>query len=315
MAQIQFVNLEDLVNKNHIYRKFKEVFNFSSFDKILKSLEHQDKFKGFGTIRLFKCILLQHLEDLSDRELERFIAENNSAKWFCEFKLLDKTPDYSVFSKFRKRLGIERLEEMFLTLKAQLKAKGLMNEFFTVVDATHLVTKSTLWEERDKAIKEKQEKLNNTFLPKVANDKEARIGCKGKNKFWYGYKITRSIDTQSGLINQTCVTSANVSDVKAMEQVLPSQGAVYADKGYCSKEMEIELQKRNCVLRAIKKNNMKDKNRDLDRFITKIRAPYERMFSQMRKRARYIGRIKNQFSEFLDAMSFNLKRLVVLSAA
>ena len=315
MSQTQLVNLENLVDKNHIYRKFKQVFNFSIFDEILKSLERQDKFKGFGAIRLFKCILLQHLEDLSDRELQRFIAENTAAKWFCEFELLDKTPDYSVFSKFRKRLGIERLEEMFLILKEQLKTKGLMNEFFTVVDATHLVTKSTLWEERDKAIKEKQEKLNNALVSKFAKDKEARIGCKGRNKFWYGYKITRSIDTQSGLINSTHVTPANVPDVQVLEKVLPSQGAIYADKGYCSKEMEIELEKRNCVLRAVKRNNMKDKNRGLDKFITRVRAPYERMFSQIRKRARYIGRIKNQFSEFLDAMSFNLRRLVVLSVA
>jgi hypothetical protein len=29
------------------------------------------------------CLLLQFIEDLSDRELERFIAENASAKWFC----------------------------------------------------------------------------------------------------------------------------------------------------------------------------------------------------------------------------------------
>jgi len=30
--------------------------------------------------------------------------------------------------------------------------------------------------------------LNNAVLPKVAADKQARIGCKGKDKYWYGYR-------------------------------------------------------------------------------------------------------------------------------
>lgn len=53
------------------------------------------------------------MEDLSDRELERYLQENNAAKWFCEFKLSEKTADYSVFSKFRKRLGTNFLSKVF----------------------------------------------------------------------------------------------------------------------------------------------------------------------------------------------------------
>jgi hypothetical protein len=41
-----------------------------------------------------------------------------------------------------------------------------MNEVFSFIDATSLIAKATLWEERDKAIKEKYEKLNNTKLLK-----------------------------------------------------------------------------------------------------------------------------------------------------
>jgi transposase len=46
-------------------------------------------------------LLLQHLEDISDRALERFLQENTAAKWFCNFALSDKTPTYSIFSKMR----------------------------------------------------------------------------------------------------------------------------------------------------------------------------------------------------------------------
>ncbi len=45
-----------------------------------------------------------------------------------------------------------------------------------------------------------------------------------------------------------------------------------------------------------------------------LRAPYERVFSHRPKRVRYRGLAKNQFAAFLQAMVFNLKRLVVLDA-
>jgi len=140
---------------------------------------------GYGSARLFKCTLLQHLEDLSDRELERFFQENLATKWFCGFSINEKTPDYSCLRKFRDRLGVARFQEMFKALRDQLKAEGLMNEFFSVVDASYLIAKANLWEARDKAKKLKYQKLNNEVLPEVPCDKEA------KNKFWYGYKITR----------------------------------------------------------------------------------------------------------------------------
>ena len=220
----------------------------------------------------------------------------------------------SCFGKFRDRLGEARLQEMFEALRDQLKATGLMNEFFSVVDASHLIAKANLWEERDKAKKLKYQKLNNEVLPEVACDKEAKIGCKGKNKFWYGYKVTRCIDMQSGLINRTDLSGANVHDLRTLERVAPSRGGVYTDKGFCSRVLEKKLEKEGIVLRAIKKNNMKRKDPDFDRYISKCRSPFERMFSRMRKRARFRGKEKNLFAEILECINFNLKRLVVLKA-
>lgn len=49
--------------------------------------------KGKGVVRLFKCLLLQFMEDLSDRELMRFLEENNAGKWFCGFSLTEKTAE------------------------------------------------------------------------------------------------------------------------------------------------------------------------------------------------------------------------------
>ena len=118
------------------------------------------------------------MEDLSDRQLERYFQENIAAKYFCGFLLGEDTPDHSCFGKVRSRIGTNLLSEIFSDARNQLKSKGYISEVFTFIDATHLISKAQLWEERDKAIKAKYEKLNNEVLPKVAHDKQARIGCK-----------------------------------------------------------------------------------------------------------------------------------------
>ena len=84
------------------------------------SVEKEAAYKGYGVSRLFKCLVLQFMEDISDRELERYIQENNAAKWFCDFGLTESTPDHSVFSRIRKRIGTNKLSQIFNLLKDQL---------------------------------------------------------------------------------------------------------------------------------------------------------------------------------------------------
>ena len=78
------------------------------------------------------------------------------------------------------------------------------------------------------------------------------------------------------MINKVASTSANLIDSKDFKNVAPNSGAVYADKGYC------------------------DKND---------------VFSKQNKRVRYQGIAKNQFTAFMKAITFNFKRLLVISAS
>ena len=270
--------------------------------------------KAFGIVRLFKCLLLQFMEDLSDRELERYLSDSTAAKWFCEFSLTEATPDPTVFTRVKAMIDIHKLSKIFSILRDQLRSKGYISDVFTFVDVSHLISKAQLWEETDAARKKRDDKLNNKVLPKVAHDKQARIGCKGNHKFWYGYKKHVSVDMQSGLINKVAITPGNLTDAKGFKHVCPRQGAVYADKGYCTSSSIKEATTRGVHLGAIKKNNMRGKNFDLDHFYSQVRAPFERVFSQDRKQARYAGSAKNQFSAFMSALCFNLKRLCVLQS-
>jgi len=66
--------------------------------------------------------------------------------------------------------------------------------------------------ERDAAIQAGESALNNRTVKQYSSDKQARFGCKGKQKFWFGYKGHVGVDMSSGLIEKAAVTPANVSD-------------------------------------------------------------------------------------------------------
>lgn len=313
--QVEMVMLDQLVPQDHPYRRVLNVVDMGRLCGPILDLDKPGRgAEGFGIVTLFRCLLLQFMEDLSDRELERYLQENNAGKFFCGFGLTERTPDYSLFTKVRSRIGTQRLSQLFASMRDQLKAKGWVSDVFTFVDATHLISKAKLWQERDTAIAAGYEKLNNEVLPHVAVDPDARIGCKGKDKFWYGYKQHTSVDMSSGLVQKVAVTAANVSDAAGLKHICPSEGAVYGDKGYCVGPAQREVARRGCHDGCIKRNNMKGKDRDRDRWISKIRAPFERVFSKRNPRVRYRGLVKNQFAAFMGALGLNLKRLLVLQA-
>ena len=144
MRQVEMISLEDLVDESHSYREFCNIWSFESVEKRLKKLEKENAHKGYGLLRLFKCLLLQFMENLSDRELERYMKENVAAKWFCQFNLRDKTPDHTVFCQTRKKIGTNVLSKIFADLRDQLKKQGMISEVFTFVDAAHLISKANL---------------------------------------------------------------------------------------------------------------------------------------------------------------------------
>jgi transposase, IS5 family len=307
-----FFALDELIPVDHPYRKLDQLLSFSEISKPYYSLYSMNGRKEKGVEFGLRALVLQFIEDLSDREMERFLQENLAGKWFCELGIGEKSPDHSYFGDFRKRLGTERLMNIFSHVRGSLREMGLIKEIFTFVDASQLVSKLTTWDDRDKAIKLGLEKFNNKTAGKVATDKQARFGCKGQNKYWYGYKEHASVDMQSGLINKIAATSADVTDAQGLQHVCPKDGAVYGDKGYCVNPAKITLKRKGCHDATIKKANMKDKNRHKDRWLSSIRSPYERVFAHRNKQVRYRGLKKVQFQVGIRALVFNLKRLMAL---
>lgn len=308
------MDLSDQVRQHKLY-KIQQTVDLSSLVYRLKDLEHEVGRHGYGLDVGLKSLFLQFFYDLSDRELEDRLRYDLGFKWFCGFTAFEQTPDHSYFGRFRERVGTQRMGKLFKAIVKKAKEKHLIRGVFHFVDATSIVTKNTTWAERDKAIKQGEEALNNSNVKKYSADPQARFGCKGKSKFWFGYKGHVGVDMGSGLIESAAVTEANISDQAGFKTICPRDGQmVFGDKSYCLKPAQEAMAVRGVVSGAIFKQNMIGKNKDLDRWRSSVRAPFEGVFSKFEKRARYRGHAKVQFQFFMDAFVHNVKRLVAINS-
>ncbi len=172
------------VGLDHAYRKLNKLIDFDSLTTPLEQLSSPLGQHGIPIVKGVKAMLLQFWEDYSDREMERAVCENLAIRWFCGFSLIEKTPDHTYFCKLRKKVGTKRLANMFNFINDELQRQGLLGNIFYFIDASTIITKTALWEERDKAIKDGHDKLNNLVVKDYAADKQARW-CQLPSKFHF----------------------------------------------------------------------------------------------------------------------------------
>jgi len=306
---------EKLVKEDHAFRKLKKIIDFEELIAPYRKLYSDTGAEGIDVIKGFKALLIQFWEDYSDREMEKVLEENVAVKWFCGFALLEKTPDHSYFGKLRKRLGTKNMADIFNGVNNHLRAKGLFGDVFKFIDASSIVTKTALWEERDKAIAQGEERLNNANVEKYAADKDARWGAKSKTNIWFGYKRHHNVDMRFGLIDRVVVTPANVPDPKALKNIITPNTMTFMDKIYDQKKAYQILKANNCHSGIIMKNNNKLKNKNLDKWKSTTRMPFEGNFSKLRKRAKFRSQVKVLFQCFSEAIVHNLKKAVVILPA
>lgn len=300
---------------DHPLETLSQVLDFEQLVAPLRELYSHLGQRGVPITKGFKAMLVQFWEDYSDRQMERSVRENFAVRWFCGFSLQEKTPDHSYFCKLRKRIGPERLAQILNQINQELNDQGLFGNVFTFVDASSLVTKMALWEERDQAIKEGEKKLNNLVVSRYAADKDAKWGAKSKNNIWFGYKRHAAVDMRHGLISQTMVTPANVPDFKVLGQICPYKQAVFLDKLYDCQPANQVLLRHNCHAATIRKKNNPIKNPRLDKWRSQVRMPFEGTFSHLSKKARYRGLPWVSFQNIMETITYNLKKAVVILPA
>ena len=200
---------------------------------------------AYPPLLLFKCLLLQkwfHID--SDPELENMINDRWSFKEFLNFSLGKPSPDHSTFSRFRKRLPKEAMDQINSEILRQFENQGMtINEGIAVdarlvKSASHHITNEKIKETREKHNTPEGKRDKNGNPLKFHRDLESDWTVKN-DKPHYGLKEHASIDVNHGFILSTTITPASVNDsiylpycTTYSRHTKQPIKKVYADKGY-----------------------------------------------------------------------------------
>jgi IS5 family transposase len=137
------------------------VIDFEGFRPLLdQALKRFDGAKGgrpaFDPVLMFKVLILQALNDLSDERAEFLITDCLSYMRFLGLALGDKAPDRNTIWTFRealKKAGV--IDDLFAAFDAQITASGYRATHGQIVDASLIAApKQRLTDEEKAAIKD-----------------------------------------------------------------------------------------------------------------------------------------------------------------
>ena len=112
-----FLTLDALVSLDHPYRNLDRLLPFNELSLTYQGLYSPKGRKEKGFEFGLRALIIQFMEDLSDREMERYLREHLACKWFCDMNLGEAAPDHSYFGDFRKRLGRREIDGYFFAGK------------------------------------------------------------------------------------------------------------------------------------------------------------------------------------------------------
>jgi IS5 family transposase len=133
------------------------------------------------------------------------------------------------------------------------------------------------------------------------------------------------VDEGSGIVRAATFTSADVHDsVEFKSLVMGDEAAVYADKGYPSKDRRDFLGEKGIadkiMHKAARGKPLKNWRIWFNKAVAPVRAGVERPFARMKAhyglgRARYFGRARNACGFYLLCAAMNIARANSLRAA
>jgi IS5 family transposase len=272
---------------------------------------------SYPLLVLFKSLLLQQWHQLSDRGLEKALADRLSFMRFVGLTLADQIPDHSTLSRFRARLAELGVGQRLLDeVNRQLEACNMMIKRGTLIDAS-LVAANVKPPRGAKGV----------VAPGDGSpaEPEAQWTRRG-DKSYFGYKLHLGADQDSDLIRKALLTGAKINDSeKGDELICGDEQAVYADKGYDSGARRQLLARQGIadgIMRRAAHGTASNPDPELtarNRRLAPIRAPIERIIAVVKRRyglwrARYRSLPRNQIHLSMICISANLRRALVLLA-
>lgn len=278
---------------------------------------------------LFRIELMRVWYGLSDGEIEEQVNDRLS---FCRFAGLgmdDAVPDSTTLCRFRNALVKSEVYDRLLSeVNRQLASRHVMVTTGVIVDAS--VTDSPRRPRGQKEYEvvedrhedEGADTANARLVekPRPGVDMEARW-VKKAGKCHFGYK-RHTVVNQDGLVIAEETTPANESDIKHLATPLGKAGLmqgtpVMADKGYDSsgnREALSRMKLKSRIMHKAQKNRrLTERERAVNRAVSKVRYAVERTFGSMHRWfgagvARYVGLARTHAQHIMEAIAYNLYR-------
>ncbi len=144
MGQRQFqsklyyqLSLERLVPQDHLLRRIAEGVDFSFVRPLCRPYYSHTGQPSVDPVVIFKMLLIGYLYGItSERRLAEEVSLHLGYRWFLGYDFDVATPDHSVLSKARARLGRGVFEEFFRQSIELCRQAGLLDEGPVYVDST-----------------------------------------------------------------------------------------------------------------------------------------------------------------------------------
>ena len=131
------VSLEELVPKDHFYRRLEERIDLSFVREMVAPLYAGGGRPSVDPVVFFKLQLVMFFENLrSERQLMRVVADRLSLRWYLGYDLYEPLPDHSSLTRIRERYGLPVFRRFFDRIVEKCVESGLVWGEELFVDST-----------------------------------------------------------------------------------------------------------------------------------------------------------------------------------
>ena len=159
---------DQIVPQDHFLRKLKQIIPWERFTKRLIGLYKGGGMYGrppFEPALLLKMEMVAYLYNLSERQVETYVNDNLSAKYFVGLAVDQKAPDHSTLIKFRQRLiergNLEAFEELLSEIIQIALESGVQFGSIQIVDSVHSVANANTYKD---VARKKRAKVHRTQM-------------------------------------------------------------------------------------------------------------------------------------------------------
>lgn len=350
-GQLGFFDVEDRLKRlsdlGDQLEAYGRLVDFERFRPALeRALSYSDGAKGgrppFDPVMMFKILIIQTQNNLSDERSEFLINDRLSFMRFLGLTLGDRVPDAKTIWLFRERLvRAGAIEGLFRQFDAVIREAGYIAMSGQLIDATVVAAP------KQRNTEEEKTQIRKGVIPEAWRAKPAKLRQKDRDARWtvkytkaktrpdgskpavdlaipaFGYKSHASTDRRFGLIRTWTVTDAAAFDGARLPDLLDPDNTgrvVWADTAYRSAKNETLMAARGFRSEVHRK---KPKGKPMDPRIRRannrrsvVRAHIEHVFAVQKHKmglfVRTIGIDRARTKIGLANLVYNMRRFIWL---